>query len=255
MNELESRMIEMYEQGMSPGTIAKKFNTYPNKIRRLLQKQGKKLRNSSEAQKNALETGSAKHPTAGKVRSKKDRIKISGGMMNFWDDMGEEEKERRAKIAKQNWESMSDEQRDKMNQLAFEAIRKAAKEGSKLERVILNALALEGYKVDFHNKNLIPTQKMEIDLYLPELNTIIEVDGPSHFYPIWGMDSLQKQIEFDSKKEGVLLSRGFVVIRIKAVNTLSLKRKDDLMEKILKHLNKIKQKFPSKSKRLIEIEV
>jgi very-short-patch-repair endonuclease len=176
-------------------------------------------------------------------------------MMDFWDSMGEEEKERRAKIAKQNWESMSDEQRDKINQLAFGAIRKAAKEGSKLERVILNALALEGYKVDFHNKNLIPTQKMEIDLYIPELNTIIEVDGPSHFYPIWGMDSLQKQIEFDSKKEGVLLSRGFVVIRIKAVNTLSLKRKDDLMEKILKHLNKIKQKFPSKSKRLIEIEV
>jgi len=51
------------------------------------------------------------------------------------------------------------------------------------------------------------------------------------------------------------LSRGFAVIRIKAVNTLSLKRKDDILEKILGHLSKIKEKFPPKSKRLIEIEV
>jgi len=255
MNELESKMIEMYEQGMSPGNIAKKFNTYPNKIRRLLQKQGKKLRDSSEAQKNALETGSATHPTAGKVRSKEDRIKISGGMMDFWEKMSDKEKKRRAKIAKKNWDSMSEEQRQKMNDLAFNAIRKAAKEGSKLERVVLETLRSHGHKVDFHNKNLIPTQEMEIDLYIPDLKVIIEVDGPSHFYPIWGMDNLQKQIEFDSKKEGVLLSRGFVVIRIKAINTLSLKRKDDLLEKIVQHLDNIAQKFPSKSNRLIEIEV
>jgi very-short-patch-repair endonuclease len=255
MNELESKMIEMYEKGMSPGSIAKQLDTYPNKIRRLLQKQGKQLRDSSEAQKNALKTGSAKHPTAGKVRSKSDRMKISGGMMDFWDKMSEKEKKRRTQIAKENWESMSDEQRHKMNQLAFEAIRKAAKEGSKLERVILDTLESEGYRVDFHNKNLIPTQKMEIDLYIPELKVIIEVDGPSHFYPIWGVENLNKQIEFDSKKEGVLLSRGFVVIRIKAVNALSLKRKDDMLENILSHLAKIKAKFPPKSKRLIEIEV
>jgi very-short-patch-repair endonuclease len=254
MNELEFKMIEMYDKGMSPGNIAKELDTYPNKIRRLLQKQGKKLRDSSQAQTNALKTGSAKHPTAGKVRSKEDRIKISGGMMDFWDNMSDKEKERRAQIAKENWDSMSDEQRHKMNQLAFEAIRKAAKEGSKLERVILDALESEGYRIDFHNKNLIPMQRMEIDLYIPELKVIIEVDGPSHFFPIWGMDSLNKQIEFDSKKEGVLLSRGFVVIRIKAINTLSLKRKDDMLENILGHLSKIKKKFPPKSKRLIEIE-
>ena len=104
MNELESKMIEMYEKGMSPGSIAKQLDTYPNKIRRLLQKQGKQLRDSSEAQKNALKTGSAKHPTAGKVRSKSDRMKISGGMMDFWDKMSEKEKKRRTQIAKENWE-------------------------------------------------------------------------------------------------------------------------------------------------------
>ena len=255
MNEIESKMIEMYEKGMSPGKIARALNTYPNKIRRLLQKQGRQLRDSSEAQKNALKTGVAIHPTAGKKRSKADRIKISGGMMDFWDNMSEKEKNRRVQMAKENWDSMSDEQRHKMNQLAFDAIRRAAKEGSKLERVILDALESEGYRVDFHNKNLIPMQKMEIDLYIPELKVIIEVDGPSHFFPIWGVDSLNKQIEFDSKKEGVLLSRGFAVIRIKAINTLSLKRKDDVLEKILDHLSKIKKKFPPKSKRLIEIEV
>ena len=92
-------------------------------------------------------------------------------------------------------------------------------------------------------------------MYIPELKTIIEVDGPSHFLPIWGEERLQKQVNADLRKSGSLLSRGFVVIRIKTVGFESIKRKEDIIGTIENHLKSIEKKFPSRSKRFIEVEL
>ncbi len=93
-------------------------------------------------------------------------------------------------------------------------------------------------------------------MYLPEIGTIIEVDGPSHFLPIWGPEKLQKQIKSDSHKTGLILSKGFVIIRVKSVgNFISLSNKEKLLATLSDKLKQIEKKFPTTPNRYIEIEL
>jgi very-short-patch-repair endonuclease len=252
----EDTVVRMYEEeNKSTYEIANELNTYPNKIRRILIKRGKELKTRSEAQKTALEAGRIKHPTQGRTRSEKEKLKISASLSDYWKSMDEEEKQRRVQIAKDNWHEMSETHRARICQSATEGIRKAGKEGSKLERFILKKLTEAGYKVDFHKKNLIANEKLEIDLYIPELKTIIEIDGPSHFFPVWGEEKLQKQIKADLQKSGLILSKDYAIIRVKVLGFVSLKRQDDVAVEIINKLQEIKQKFPPRSQRYIEVEL
>ena len=250
------KIIKMYEkQNKSTYEIAEHFETYPNKIRRILKKHGCELRDKNAAQKAALATGRAPHPTKGKERTLEERVKISQSVTDYWEEMSEKERVRRSKDAKKRWKEMSEEQRETMRRRSTVAIQKAAKEGSKLERVIVERLRNEGYSVESHKTNLIPTEKLEIDLYLKDLGVIIEVDGPSHFLPIWGQEKLEKQVSADLKKNGVLLTRGFVVIRVKVLDNETVSRREELISNILDMLKKIEKKKPVKSKRFIEVEL
>lgn len=252
----EDAVIKMYdEEDKSTYQIAEELNTYPNKIRRILLKYGKELRSRSEAQKNALQEGRVDHPTKGRKRSQEEKIKISASLSDYWKEMSEEERQRRIDIAKENWSNMSEAQRGKICQAATESIRKAGKEGSKLEKYVLRRITDSGYKVDFHKKNLIPNEKLEIDLYIPELKTIIEIDGPSHFFPVWGEEKLQKQMKADLQKNGLLLSKGYVIIRLKVLGFVSLKKQEDIIEQIISKLQEVKKVFPPRSQRYIEIEL
>ena len=70
MNKEEQHILDLYQNRQwSTYQIAEKLQTYPNKIRRVLTKHGIVLRGSKDAQKNALNNGRAKHPTAGTTRS------------------------------------------------------------------------------------------------------------------------------------------------------------------------------------------
>lgn len=253
----ETKIVELYESGeYSTYQIAEKYKTYPNKIRRILVKHGVQMKSKSQAQKSALANGRAKHPTKGTVRSKEDRLKISATVKKYWSNMSKEEYEHRCKEAQTRWYSMPEEQRAKITALAIEAVRKAGKEGSKMEKFLLEELTNLGYRVEFHKKDLIPNEKLEIDLYIPALKTIIEIDGPSHFLPIWGEEKLQKQIKADDQKTGLVLSKGFVVLRIKNVlDHVTLAAKNKMITSVVAKLNDINNKFPRKSKRFIEIEL
>ena len=176
-------------------------------------------------------------------------------MENHWEGMSDEQRKDRVDQAKERWKNMDAAQKDKMCKLATDAIRKAGREGSKLEKFVADKLSTNGYTIDFHNKNLIPNEKLEIDLYIPSLKTIIEIDGPSHFLPIWGEEKLQKQIKADLQKSGRILSRGFAIIRVKAIANASLKKKENLVSNIVKTLSSIEKKFPPKTKRFIEVEL
>ena len=78
MNKDEQKIIDLYVNAQwSTYQIAEKFDTYANKIRRVLQKNKITLRGSKDAQKNALSTGRAKHPTKGHHRSENTKKKIS----------------------------------------------------------------------------------------------------------------------------------------------------------------------------------
>ncbi len=94
---------------------------------------------------------------------------------------------------------------------------------SKGERVIMdyfnttNINYIKEYKVDGF--------KYRFDFYIPELNTIIEYDGPHHFrsIDIWGGDKLlEKILREDKARDLICKKKGITLIRIPytAYNTL-----------------------------------
>ena len=257
MNINEKEIIDLYTKGnKSTYEIATYMNTYPNKIRRILMKHEIEMKDRSEAQKNALKMGKSKIPTLGRKRTKEERLKISSGLCKSWENLSEKEYDKRVAGAKKRWSELSDEDKQHMVNAAIKSIQLAGKEGSKLEKFLYREIVSQGYKVEQHKKNLIPNENLEIDMYFPEIKTILEIDGPSHFLPIWGEEKLQKQIKSDSNKTGLILSKGFVIIRVKNIkDSLPLSQQEELKNNILEQLHNIKTKFPPKSKRYIEMDI
>jgi very-short-patch-repair endonuclease len=137
-----------------------------------------------------------------------------------------------------------------------ESVRHKIADGAKMENFVLNKLRSLGYVVQFHRKGLLSNERLEVDLFLPELKTVIEIDGPSHFLPIWGEESLARNLKADAQKTGLLITRGFAIIRVKHISKhVSEKQMRDLTEKIIEQVELIDKKFPTKKKRLIQIEV
>lgn len=250
----EAEVIKRYKDGESPYQIAEFYSTYANKIRRILKKNQVEIRSKSEAQKSALKQGRSAHPTEGKERTEAEKIAISSSMISYWDNISDEEREKRSAIAKEQWNKLSDKEKHEMTQRGMRAIKKASTEGSKLERFVREFLQENNYNVESHVKNLIPKDKLEIDLYIRKLKLIIEIDGPSHFLPIWGDDRFSKQVASDLRKSGTLLSKGFVVIRVKAINNVSISRTKKLNDRILEIVQEVAKKRPPESKCFIEVE-
>ena len=253
----DQKIISLYRDSKkSMCEIAEMLGTYPNKIRRTLIKHGVEILDKSESQKNALRQGRSKIPTKGRKRTKEERLKISKQLQKHWQYMDEKKYEEIKNNAKKKWYSMSEYERKRMSDSAIRAIQKAGKEGSKLEKYIKHELTNEGFIVEIHKKNLIPNESLEIDMFLPEMKTIIEIDGPSHFLPIWGEEKLQKQIKADANKTGLILSKGYVIIRVKNLSdSISLFNKENLKKSLVETLISIKNSFPKEHNRYIEIEI
>ncbi len=253
----KNTLLRMYnDEGKSTYEIAQELDTYPNMVRRSLIQLGVTLKDRSEAQKNALKTGRHIHPTKGKKHSNETKIKISESIYHYWEGLSDEDYEKRVEKSRDQWNNMTEAEKERFHKAAGEGIRKASKDGSKIERFVMESLREDGYQVIFHKKGLILNDNMELDLFVPELKTAIEIDGPTHFFPIWGEDSLKRHQSADAHKAGLLLSSGYVLIRVKNIaKTLTNKHKRDLYAVLVEALEKIKKKFPPKGKRYIELEV
>ena len=236
MNIDESYVIKKYDDGLSTIAIAKELGTYPKKIERILKKNGTTLRTRSESQSLAIKKGRAKHPTKGTKRTEEEKTKISKGV-------------------EKAWEQMDPQKKREMQEKAGRALRLACLEGSKQEKFLKAQLEGLGYDVVMHKKGLVEGN-FEIDLFLPEINTIIEVDGPQHFLPIFGEDKLADVVKMDSIKNGLLISKGYCVIRVKYLckhSSRSVERR--LWDLISKEIEKVECGFPPKHKRFIELEI
>ena len=253
-SEKKDLIYKLYSQeNKSFQDIAALYDTYANKVRRDAKKFNIVIRDKSAAQKNALQTGKHKHPTKGTQRDESTKNKIGAAVMGFWDSLTDQELEQRRILAKNNWDSMSDDQKIYIRQQANSAVREASKVGSKLEKFFLEQLLKDGYRVDFHKEQSLSNTKLQIDLFLPTLNIAIEVDGPSHFLPVWGEDVLNKNIKYDNKKTGLILGKGLVLIRIKQSREFSKARSYVLYEQLLKEIKQIESKYPDIDHRNIEI--
>jgi very-short-patch-repair endonuclease len=236
LNEIERIHIIQSEyvlNNKSFSDIANEYNTYTNKIRRDAIKFNIKIRDKSEAQKNALKTGKHKHPTKGKKRDEKTKEKIGMSVMDSWTNMDEKELERRSVIAKANWDKLTEEEKQQRLQKANVAVRETSKLGSKLERFLLENLVQQGIKVEPHKEQILSNTKLHIDLFLYESNIAIEVDGPSHFRPVWGEEALKRNQDYDNKKTGLLIGKGINLIRVKQTKDFSKARAKIILEKLL----------------------
>jgi len=257
MGKLENKdWLENQYETKSMQKIADELGCSKTKVRNAIKRLGIKTKNKSEAQKAALESGRATHPTAGTTRSDEVKEKISKKVAGSWENYTEEEKEKRRQIAKENWESRDENERKEFTKKGIDAAREAGKTGSKLEKFVFNALTEDGYSVEYHVKGLVPNENLEVDMFIHDLSTAIEIDGPSHFQAIWSAESLARNQRSDVEKQGLLLKQGFVILRVKQMaNTVSQTVQRKTIEAVRAELDKIHDNFPEPNKRLIQIEV
>lgn len=231
---------DQYENlGKSFADIAEECGTYPNKLRRDSIKYNIKIRDKSNAQKNALSRGRTQHPTKGTQRPEKTKHKIGMSVLKAWENMDDQTLLDRKQRAKDNWEKLSDDEKQNILQEANNAVRKASKLGSKLENFIFNQLLADGYSVEFHKEQSILNTKLQIDIFLPKYNIAIEVDGPSHFQPVWGNEALKRNKKYDNKKTGLLLGKGLYLIRIKQSKDFSKSRASLIYEQLNNYIKDI----------------
>jgi len=250
---LETYELLYYESKNSWAEIAKLLGTYPNKARRDAAKLGMSSRDKSKAQQLAISEGRCEHPTEGKQQSEKTRIKISESQGKVWDDLSEEDREYRSEIGKKSWDDKTDLEKENFFKKSVDAIQKASKEGSKVELELFNYLIEEGYKVLKHKEHFLKNEKFHLDLYLPEQRIAIEVDGPMHFKPVYGEEKLNKRQAADSSKNGLVLSGGMVLIRVKLDKRQSQRYIRSLKAKLLGLIKEIGIKFPIENERYFEI--
>jgi len=233
----ENLLRKEYEVGLkSFRDIADEHGTYANKVRRDAIKFKINIRDKSVAQKNALKTGRSQHPTQGKERSEETKNKIGTGVMTSWENLDDETLEKRKEKARQNWENLPEEVKENILHEANTAVRQASKTGSKLELFLFNTLLQDGYVVEFHKEQNLLNTKLQLDLFLPKLNIAIEVDGPSHFAPVWGEDTLKRNKGYDNKKTGLILGKGLSLIRVKQSKDFSKARATVIYRELLKSI-------------------
>ena len=230
--------------------IAKEYGTYSNKILRDAKKLNITIRNKKEAQKNALSTGRHKHPTKGTQRSDSTKEKIGMSLIKNWENIDSAKLLKKKTMAKKLWQQKSEEEKKDMLNKANIKVREASKIGSKLEHFILNRLIQNGYRVDFHKEQLLLDTRLQIDIFLPSENIAIEVDGPSHFEPVWGEETLKKNQKYDHKKTGLIIGKGLKLIRIKQIKDFSKTRATLICDKLIASIPKL---FNSNNN-LLEIE-
>jgi len=165
----------------------------------------------------------------------------------------DEEKEHRSQIGREAWEQKSDEEKALLIAEAQNAVRKSSKEGSKLEHFLLSELTKRNLRVEFHKDHWLQNQKLQVDLYLPDHRAVIEVDGPSHFKPVWGQENLEKNIKADQQKTGLVLGAGLMMIRIRQDKSLTQRYMRNTLSKLLGLLEKVKEHYPEENKRYFEI--
>tara|TARA_R100000306_G_C4366167_1_gene137743 strand:- start:165 stop:965 length:801 start_codon:yes stop_codon:yes gene_type:complete len=246
-------LTQALDLNLSVRAIAELCDTYPNKVRRDAKKLGCETPDKSKAQKAALASGRHKHPTKGTKRGVDTKVKISEKMADVWENLDESEKKRRSKLAAKQWKAKSPDELREFREKAGTKIREAAINGSKLERFLMHEMIRAGYEVEFHKEHLIQNERLQMDLYLPKLKVAIEVDGPSHFRPIWGEEALAKSMIADANKNGLVLSMGLCLIRVRQRKALTEKYKRDLWNELSESLLAIKADFPPSEERYIEL--
>lgn len=242
-----------YDQKLSWSKIAEMCGTNSNRVRRDATKLGIVSRDKSEAQKIAIEEGRHEHPTKGKVRSDETKLKISESQGAVWDSLSEEEKEHRSKIGLEAWNKKTDREKAEFFKKSTQAVQEASRKGSKVESYVFDFLLENGYRVKRHKEHILKNEKFHIDLYVEDVALAIEIDGPMHFEPVYGEEKLQKRQAADFQKNGLILSSGMALVRVKLVKRQSQRYLREITEKILSVIESLKNGKLNTQERYFEV--
>jgi very-short-patch-repair endonuclease len=235
-----------YLEGKSVRVLGKELGLSPSAVSRELKKIGVTLRTKAESQ--ALHIKSNGHPRLGKKHTDESKQAIGNKILKAWEEKSEEEKEKFSERAKKNYEKHGIE----LKKAGHKGVRLSSKRGSKLEKYIENYLRDKNIEVQFH-KNMLTNERLEVDMYIPEYKTCIEINGPSHYEPIRGEAVLLKQQRADLEKMGLITQAGFLYIRVKNVKPFSIVRYRAVCDRIYEQL--VNPDFDAVTKKYAEIEV
>lgn len=230
-NELQTKTLN---------EVARELGVFPMQMARL----AKKLEIPIDRNR-AISIGLTKtpnHPTRGRERTEEERLKMSQSHVLYEMRIPEKEKQQRVKRGKELWSKLTPEEREAKLKKRDDGLQKAAKEGSKLELYICKQLDREYYIFEKHKKHQIPNMGWAIhfDIYIPDLRTIIEVNGPSHYFSVFGKNKLIDAQRYDQRKYAGLLGGGYIIIEVVNIEgKLNLTQMQDIWEQIHEWLMKI----------------
>lgn len=239
INQDDVRRLYLQE-GLSMRAVSVALKIPLATLSRFMKKHGISARNKAQAQKNFLKEND--HQMSGRKHSQETKAKISSSLGDFWDNLSEEDREAvKRKIGdawRRKWAGMSEQDRKiMMHDLAAKAKQTQGK-GSRLERFIAEELRSRNYTIEERSTNYTAGKDFEVDIALPLEMIAIEVDGPTHFLPIHGAEHLEKQKDRDARKDDMINSIGWSVLRIRDNNgPLSQLR----IQKIVEAIEEIKQ--------------
>ena len=235
--EYTNILRQMYlEENKSSCEIASLLSKNVRVVQRHIKSLGL-TRSHSESQKNAIKSGRTKPPMEGRTHKEESKLRIGQGNAEAWKNASDERKSKMSEQSKELWKSRSDSEQTLFDMKSRATIVKTARQGSKLERFLYEELKKDGYLIEIHKKHLFNKVKMHIDLLLPKNNVAIEIDGVSHYKPIYGADVLAKTQFADNEKNSILLKLGFNLLRIRVgKRNLSKTLAHDVLEWIKKQL-------------------
>lgn len=239
--EVKKKALETLnrEHCLSIREIAKLIGASSSTLQRQFVRLGIVCLSKSEIQKHLLESGKLEHPTRGKETSQETKDKISDAIAEAW-KTSEKMQTAISEAAKEQWANMKPAEKAERLAKASDGIREAAKNGSKLQNFLKDGLKDNGFTSLKDKVAVLPNQKLEFDIFIPEIRTIVEVDGPSHFRPIWGNDVFQKNLGRDNQKAGLALNSKFYFIRVKQTKNFSHRYGSKLLILLIDLLKRIK---------------
>ncbi len=231
-------------QNKSVSEVAKEVGTYVLKIQRLCDKYGIFYKTRDEAFADNLKDGKIKYKT-GKKLCERTKTRIAAGVKKHHDGLTADGIKNRSETAKKRFEALDSTTREQFKQKGLDGIKRASREGSKLEKLIDSALQKAGYVVEYHKRFVTQNEKLHVDIYLPNEAVAVEIDGPSHFAPVWGEDRFRKTLRADIEKNGHLVFRGNVVVRVCNPEGKNSKAYcNEKIKQLLECLKEVKKKRP-----------
>jgi hypothetical protein len=227
-------------------TIAREIGCFPEQVRRALRKFGIPMRSKSQSLKHYYENG-GEPALKGQTLPQEYKDSISKSMHSYWQSLPDNERERRinefVKQSQKAWENTPQDEREMHLYVMNRARMETSRHGSRIQNDVRDLMSND-YRVMTEVGNLRGGLKLRIDIFLPKYGIAIEIDGPSHYEPLFGEDALKKSKLRDKRKNDILTNSDIKVIRVRLPHKtyrrfLALEIYNEL-KKLIKNRKKLK---------------